>query len=76
MLLVLRPAFDFVCEPIAFLTGDRGDFYTINQIAGATVTWVFILLSLALCVFGVLTILRRFVVPKQTVSTPNINGRA
>jgi hypothetical protein len=76
MLLVLRPAFDFVCEPIAFLTGDKGDFYTINQIAGAAVTWVFILLSLSLCIFAVLTILRRFVVPKQTVSTRNINGRA
>jgi hypothetical protein len=68
MLLILRPAFDFVCEPIAFLGGDKGDFHAINQIAGATVTWVFILLSLALCILAVLTILGRYAVPKQTVS--------
>jgi hypothetical protein len=61
MLLCLRPAFDFVCEPIAFLSGDRGDFYALQQIVGAFVTWSFILFSVALSMFSIVTILRRFV---------------
>ncbi len=61
MLLCLRPAFDFVCESIAFLSGDRGDFYAIQGIIGSTFTWLFISLSLALSFFSVLRILRRFV---------------
>ena len=60
MLLCLRPAFDFICEPIAFLFGDRGDFYSIQQIVGTFVTWSFILLSVGLSIFSVLKILRRF----------------
>jgi hypothetical protein len=61
MLLCLRPAFDFVCESIAFLGGDRGDFYAIQGIIGSTVTWLFIILSLALSLISVVIILRRFV---------------
>lgn len=60
MLLCLRPAFDFVCEPIAFLGGDHGDFYAIQKIIGSTFTWLFILLSLALSLFAIVTILRRY----------------
>jgi hypothetical protein len=60
MLLCLRPAFDFVCESIAFLGGDRGDFYAIQGIIGSTFTWLFILLSLALSLFSILRILKRF----------------
>jgi hypothetical protein len=61
MLLFLRPAFDFVCEPIAFLSGDRGDFYTVQAIIGSNLTWVFIFLSLGLSLLSVMRILRRFV---------------
>ncbi len=61
MLLCLRPAFDFVCEPIAFLTGDRGDFYAIQGIIGSNLTWLFIVLSLCLSMLSILVILRRFV---------------
>ena len=61
MLLCLRPAFDFVCEPIAFLSGDRGDFYAIQRIIGSTLTWLFIFFSLGLSLLSVLGILRRFV---------------
>jgi hypothetical protein len=46
MLFCLRPAFDFVCEPIAFLTGDRGDFYAVQGIIGSNLTWSFILFSI------------------------------
>lgn len=72
MLLCLRPAFDFVCEPIAFLRGDKGDFYALQGVTGGFLVWLFIVISFALCLFSVLTILRRFVgfpetrVPSQT----------
>jgi hypothetical protein len=61
MLLCLRPAFDFVCEPIAFLSGDRGDFYTVQAIIGSNLTWLFIFSSLGLSLLSVLRILKRFV---------------
>jgi len=61
MLLCLRPAFDFVCEPIAFLSGDQGDFHAVRGIIGGNLTWSFISVSIALSLFAVLTILRRFV---------------
>jgi hypothetical protein len=61
MLLCLRPGFDFVCEPIAFLTGDRGDFYTVQAIIGSNLTWLFIFSSLGLSLLSVLRILKRFV---------------
>jgi hypothetical protein len=61
MLLCLRPGFDFVCEPIAFLAGDRGDFYTAQAIIGSNVTWLFIFSSLGLSLLSVLRILKRFV---------------
>lgn len=61
MLLCLRPAFDFVCEPIAFVSGDRGDFYAVQAIIGSNLTWLFIFLSLGLSLLSVIRILRRFV---------------
>lgn len=60
MLLCLRPAFDFVCEPIAFLAGDKGDLFTIQGIIGSTPTWVFILLSFAISFLSIESVLKRF----------------
>ena len=60
MLLCLRPVFDFVCESIAFLGGNRGDFYAIQGMIGITFTWLFLFLSLALSLFAILRILGRF----------------
>lgn len=67
MLLCLRPAFDFVCEPIAFLSGDRGDFDAIQRIIGSSLTWLFICFSLGLSLLSVLATLRRFVRFPQTL---------
>jgi hypothetical protein len=53
MLLCLRPACDFVFEPIAFLSGDRGDFYAIQQIVGPFAIWSFILISIGLAVYSI-----------------------
>ncbi|MHB8135038.1 MAG: hypothetical protein ACYDH1_12545 [Anaerolineaceae bacterium] len=53
MLLCLRPAIDFVFEPIAFLSGDRGDFYAIQQIIGPFAIWSFILISIGLAVYSI-----------------------
>lgn len=61
MLLCLRPAFDFVCEPIAFLAGDRGDLYYIQLIIGPVATWSFILISIGLAVYSILSTLRHLV---------------
>lgn len=61
MLLCLRPACDFVFEPIAFLSGDRGDFYAIQQIVGPFATWSFILISIGLAVYSILSTLSHFV---------------
>lgn len=53
MLLCLRPACDFIFEPIAFLSGDRNDFYAIQQIVGPFAIWSFILISMGLAVYSV-----------------------
>jgi len=60
-LLCLRPAFDFVCESIAFAGGDKGDFYAMQLLTGRFAIWSFISCSLALSVFSIVTIVRRFV---------------
>ena len=61
MLLCLRPAFDFVCEPIAFLSGDRGDFYAMQQIVGPFAIWSFILISIGLSIYSISSSLGHFV---------------
>jgi hypothetical protein len=61
MLLCLRPAMDFVCEPIGFLSGIRGDFYVMQQIVGPFAIWSFILISIGLAVYSISSTLRHFV---------------
>ena len=61
MLLCLRPVFDFVCEPIAFLTGDRGDLFFIEGLIGSLLLCLLLLLSIGLSLFAIVSILRRFV---------------
>ncbi len=55
MLLCLRPAFDVVCEAVAFALGGQGDLYHIAQATGSTMVW----LSMAILLgFSLLTIAR------------------
>ena len=61
MFLCLRPAMDFVFEPIAFLSGDRGDFYALQQIVGPFAIWSFILISIGLAVYSVASTLSHLV---------------
>ncbi len=61
MLLCLRPAIDFVFEPIAFLSGDRNDFYAIQQIIGPFAIWSFILISIGLAGYSISSTLSHFV---------------
>jgi len=61
MLLCLRPAFDFVCESIAFLSGFRGDLCHIQQIVGPSAIWSFILISIGLSVYSISSTLSHFV---------------
>ncbi len=60
MLLCLRSAFDFACETIAFVSGDRGDIYHIEMIIGSSLTWLFVLLSIGSSLISIFVILRRF----------------
>jgi hypothetical protein len=71
MLLCLRPAMDFVFEPIAFLSGDRGDFYFIQQSVGPFALWSFILISIGLAVYSILSTLSHFVSVSKHDSLPN-----
>ena len=55
MLLCLRPAFDVVCETVAFALGGQGDLYHIAQATGYQMVW----LSMAILFgFSLLTIAR------------------
>lgn len=60
MLLCLRPAFDVVCESVAFLNGFRGDLYNIQAILGKPALWSLVLTSLGLSLLSILTIVRRY----------------
>ncbi len=60
MLLCLRPTFNFLCESIAFLSGDRGDFYHIDLIVGCFITWSFLLISITLSIFSIIIVLKQF----------------
>jgi len=61
MLLCLRPAMDFVFEPIGFLSGDRGDFYALQQIIGPFAIWSFILIAIGLAAYSVSSTLSHLV---------------
>ncbi len=61
MLLCLRPAMDFVFEPIGFLSGDRGDFYALQQIVGPFAVWSFILISIGLAIYSISSTLSHLV---------------
>jgi hypothetical protein len=61
MLLCLRPAGDFVFEPFAFLSGDRNDFYAMQQIVGPFAIWSFILISIGLAVYSISSTLSHFI---------------
>jgi hypothetical protein len=61
MLLCLRPACDFVFEPIALLSGFRFDLYHIQQIVGPFATWSFILIAIGLAVYSISSTLSHFV---------------
>ena len=61
MLLCLRPAMDFVFEPIGLVSGIRGDLYAIQQMVGPLATWSFILVSIALAGYSISSTLTHFV---------------
>jgi len=61
MLLCLRPAIDFVFEPIGLLSGIRGDLYAMQQIVGPFAIWSFILISIGLSVYSISSTMSHFV---------------
>jgi hypothetical protein len=70
MLLCIRPAGDFVFEPIAFLSADRNDFYAMQQIVGPFAIWSFILISIGLAVYSISSTLSHFVSFSKTLDCP------
>ncbi len=67
MLLCLRPAFDVLCETVAFALGGQGDLYHIAKLTGYPMVW----LSMAILLgFSLLTIARLL------VKSASRNGRA
>jgi len=60
MILCLRPAFDFVCETVGFVGGFHGDLWHLESVIGSAALWSFLLVSLALCLLGVVVIVRRY----------------
>jgi hypothetical protein len=61
MLLCLRPAFDFASETTGFISGNKGDFYAIQDILGSAFLWLFMLLSMVFSFLSIVIILKRFV---------------
>ena len=57
MLLCLRPAFDVICEAVAFALGGRGDLYHVAQVTGYPVVWVGVLVLAGSSVFAVAHVL-------------------
>jgi hypothetical protein len=55
MLLCLRPAFDVVCETVAFALGGQGDLYHIAHSTGYPMVWLSMTILLG---FSLLTIAR------------------
>lgn len=60
MLLILRPAFDFVSELTGLLSVNKGDYDAIKRVIGSSLTWLYILFSLILSSVSIIIILRRF----------------
>ena len=67
MLLCLRPAFDVLCETVAFALGGRGDLYHIAQSIGYPTVW----LSMAI-LFG----FSLFTIARVLVESASRDGRA
>ncbi len=59
MLLCLRPAFDVVCETVAFARGDRGDLYHIAKVTGSPVVWLIMMFLVGFSVLTIVCVLRR-----------------
>jgi hypothetical protein len=60
MVLLLRPAFDLVCETISFATGFRGDLFNIEHTIGNAATWMFLVLSIAFSLSAIVVVVGRF----------------
>jgi hypothetical protein len=76
MLLCLRPTFDFVCESIAFLSGNMGDIYHIASKIGSFITWSLLLFSIGLSFISIVIILKRFVgFPETLFTSGNLTRR-
>ena len=57
MLLCLRPAFDVLCEAVAFALGGRGDLYYVAQVTGYPLLWLSIAILMSFSVFTIARVL-------------------
>jgi hypothetical protein len=58
MLLCLRPAFDVVCETVAFALGGQGDLYHIAQATGYPLVWLSMVILFGFSLFTIARVLR------------------
>ena len=58
LLLCLRPAFDFVCETIAFEQGGQGDLFHIAEVVGTATVWFLMILCNGLSLYVISSTLR------------------
>jgi hypothetical protein len=71
MLLVLRPAFDFLSELTGFLSPNKGDYDAISRVIGTDLTWVFIICTLVFSSISIVVVLRRFLgFPEPMMTEP------
>ena len=57
MLLCLRPAFDVVCETVAFALGGRGDLYHIALVTGRPTVWLSMTILFGFSLFTIARVL-------------------
>jgi hypothetical protein len=57
MLLCLRPAFDLVCESVAFALGGRGDLYHLALATGSPAVWAGLAILLGFALFTIARVL-------------------
>ena len=58
LLLCLRPAFDLLCETVAYHLGGIGDIYHIANTVGSPATWGLAITGIGLCCLAIVGVLR------------------
>ena len=72
MMLCLRPAMDFIFEPIAYFTGDKNDFYALQQIMGTIGIRTFVIASMGFAGYTIVSSLKQLISNSKSENVPTI----